>query len=334
MEDSFPENISSGTHRLSIVQKLTETVQRLQISVDHFQARRSTVVAYSDDFGSEWDKKSVVGRALEKYVKEHAIKVLGLNDKVIESEWTLLASELFASSSDIRPSEWELRIDWDEKGLTPWTKHIAVIFAARFLQEHRLGSFPLLQDSVEPGEVVQAFLKAIHELKGVYHRTHSAKRHRRETRWDTSHRSRSRSRRVQLLNTRKRRLKGAHLSGDALEILMLLGEGGMSSEDSEGVPGCPDRRYFVKQLPWRAPSLTAWLHQIDSLPLIYARHYFSRTYQERARIPSQLLSTNCQPPSGLPVSFYCEEWLASRSEWVLAKLRIMGQRLLLPTISL
>lgn len=107
----------------------------------------------------------------------------------------------------------------------------------------------------------------------------------------------------------------------------------MSDEESEGPPGAPDRRYFVKLLPWRAPSLTAWLHQIDSLPVAYARPYSNRTYRQRTRIPSQSVSEKCNPPINLPVTFYCKKWLTSQSEWVLTKLRIMKEEFLLPSIS-
>jgi hypothetical protein len=138
---------------------------------------------------------------------------------------------------------------------------------------------------------------------------------------------------VQLFNSRKRKLKSIQASEDALGLLEMLGAEGMSSEESEGELRLPGRRYLIKSLPWRAPDLTAWLHEIDSLPAAYARPYSSRTYQQRTRVPSNLVSKKCRPPIGLPASFYRQEWLATRSEWVVAKLQIMRGQCVLPPLS-
>jgi hypothetical protein len=95
-------------------------------------------------------------------------------------------------------SERNLRIDWEENGVTPWTKHVAVIFEARFLQEHRMGSFPLLQNNIEPGAVANAFLKVVHALKDMYGRVYSNGYSRKQSNPDVSRRHRHRSRRNQV----------------------------------------------------------------------------------------------------------------------------------------
>jgi hypothetical protein len=98
----------------------------------------------------------------------------------------------------------------------------------------------------------------------------------------------------------------------------------MSSEESEGEVGALHRRYHVKELPWRAPELTSWLHQVDLLPMGRKAGVSSQERDRRYRIlgEKRLISTTRQPPTGLPSSFYREEWLGSRPQWMQTSLEI------------
>ncbi|PVF92818.1 hypothetical protein CPB86DRAFT_801713 [Serendipita vermifera] len=256
-------------------------MQRLRVAVDQFQAEKAIHSKHLHDqvLGPICLDESI----LERYVREHALQILGLDPKISSSEWLLPETTTSLLPDKHTSLREELRIDWDQNGLTPWTKHIAVIFEARFLQEQRLGSFPLLVGAIRPGSVARIFIKSVLNWKATYAR---------------------------LYISRKRRVNSNGLPDDALQTLELLGAEGMSSADSEGEETEHDH-YLVKLHPWRAPTLTAW---------------------KRPRIPSEKVSETRDPPSGLPESFYSQEWLLLRSEWAKEKLAVLTMEWTLPDI--
>jgi hypothetical protein len=136
---------------------------------------------------------------------------------------------------------------------------------------------------------------------------------------------------AKLYISRKRRINSNNLSTVALETLEILGVEGMSSADSEGEMES-DQPYYVKLHPWRAPALTAWLHEIDTLPISSNNSYSSRVYKKRPRVLGQQISEVRDPPKGLPVSFYNQEWLLSRSEWAKESLDICQTSYVLPGV--
>jgi hypothetical protein len=208
--------MSSTTISLEVIRNLINGVRRLQVTVDQFRAQRSINDFNRDACVQEprvYSKDACIlevrdmscreayklTRRSQKYVKEHAVHVLGLDSNILTSDWALPSSDLFLSTSD-SSSEGNLRIDWEETGVTPWTRHIAVIFEGLFLQEHRLGSFPLLQDHIEPGAVAHTFLKVVQALKEVYNSIHSAKESHKRSNPDVSRRYRRSSRCRQVLS--------------------------------------------------------------------------------------------------------------------------------------
>jgi hypothetical protein len=70
-------------------------------------------------------------------------------------------------------SKGELRVDWEDTGVTKWTKHIGAIFEARFLSEHRKGSFPHLKGDIQSGDIARLFIAFVVNLKLVYAQTHA-----------------------------------------------------------------------------------------------------------------------------------------------------------------
>lgn len=139
---------------------------------------------------------------------------------------------------------------------------------------------------------------------------------------------------TQLSATRKAKSSHYQLPAAASEVIQALGLEGMSSEESEGEVGSKNRRYFVKMLPWRAPSLTAWLYQLDALPAPSGRGLSSRIYHKRNRVVGERLSKTRQPPPGMPSTFYCQSWLASRTTTSQVRLMISLQLICLPHIPL
>ncbi|CAG8657140.1 3285_t:CDS:2, partial [Acaulospora colombiana] len=102
-------------------------------------------------------------------------------------------------------------------------------------------------------------------------------------------------------------------------------------EESDGEVGRMDRQYRIKTLPWRARTLTDWLHSLDQLPPETAQKPNSRA--ARHRLPSRIQSENHTPPHHLPTSFYDREWLESQSNSSRAALKITNDKLELPDLA-
>jgi hypothetical protein len=98
---------------------------------------------------------------------------------------------------------------------------------------------------------------------------------------------------------------------DAKDAIQALGIDGMSSEDSEGEVGRSDRKFFIKQLPWRHLELTRWLHQLDTLPPPSAQPLGTRSYitRIRTRQKGNSFSLTRRPPKGLSQAYFDLDWL-------------------------
>jgi hypothetical protein len=109
-------------------------------------------------------------------VEEYALHLLGIDKKASPNQWPVanldLAPALRKRESKYSLQEGEqLHLDLDEKDITAWTKHIAVIFESLFSSEHRRGSFPGLNGSVERGKAARVFLDLALRLKSRYARS-------------------------------------------------------------------------------------------------------------------------------------------------------------------
>ena len=96
----------------------------------------------------------------------------------------------------------------------------------------------------------------------------------------------------------------------------------MSSEESDGAVGTK-RSFHIKILPWRAPELTVWLHNVDNLSLVNEDGVtLSSRAVFRARFLSHKVSTFRKPLKGLPASFYNSDWLVKRDPVEVSNLRM------------
>lgn len=68
------------------------------------------------------------------------------------------------------PSHEMMLLDLHIVGITRWTKRLAIIFEVDFFKERRLGSYPLLTVTVQPGDAVLAFIQYSLHLKEYYSR--------------------------------------------------------------------------------------------------------------------------------------------------------------------
>lgn len=105
-------------------------------------------------------------------MKKHALYRLGIQVKD-PATWPLPEPqrvERFYSTGEhiIGPQIQFLKIDWNVRGVTSWTRRAAVLFAVEFAGEHRLGSFPTLNRPPPPLEIVQIFINYIKHLKDLY----------------------------------------------------------------------------------------------------------------------------------------------------------------------
>jgi hypothetical protein len=106
----------------------------------------------------------------------------------------------------------------------------------------------------------------------------------------------------------------------------------MSSEESDGEIGT-QRNFKIRNLPWRDPDLTRWLHRVDSLPTRNAQN--SRLVQRwisRQRNVSDLESTRKKSLTGLPINFYKSEWLMGQDRRSRARLNVDTTAFNLPKI--
>ncbi|KAG8753881.1 hypothetical protein FRC14_005647 [Serendipita sp. 396] len=206
-------------------------------------------------------------------------------------------------------------MNWEHPGLTPWTKHLAVISEGNFLAEHRKGSFPLINQVILPGEILRIFIRYILHLKQVRAENPESKLRRKRQ-------ARRRERRRQKLEWRKKVVSQYDLPSAALDVLELLGSRGMSSEESEEDIYSKSRHYHIKTLPWRASSLTEWLRGIDYLSTAKPRNSVGRFPRRPHRSPISLVSEYHQPPTGLPPSFYSSVWLKAQSPKAISALKL------------
>ncbi|PVF91139.1 hypothetical protein CPB86DRAFT_854736 [Serendipita vermifera] len=238
---------------------------------------------------------------LKRYIKEHAVQLLGLARGTSSEQADLSDSEAVAKS----PCEsWifhnqsgaKLQMDWKE------TKSAREVLSLNLMEPYNLGST----------------LKRIGQLP----------RDQSPSWWRDSVLGG-----MQDVSSRKQLLLRHQFPTAATSILEELGVEGMSSEESEGEIGSKNRRYFVKVLPWRSEALTTWLHQIDRLPAP-RRGKGTRQYTRRTRILNRPLpvSKNRTIPTGLPRAFYREEWIASASKSALARLEVSEENIPIPRI--
>jgi hypothetical protein len=227
-----------------------------------------------------------------------------------------------------------LTVDWKKPGLTDWTRRAGVLFEADFMNEYRLGSFPLLLEPPVSGEAACAFINYV-----LHRKSGSAT--------DSKRASRRRTRRqkacifsplfcvhAQLYNQRLKTLQRLEFPDAALNAIRLLGTAGMSSEESEGEVGKMDRTYHISTLAWRASSLNDWLRGVDKLPSTVATSS-RRTYTRHLRTTGYLTVVSSRsPPTGLPVSFYNNAWLESRSNLTRMALQVSDKALELPSVSM
>lgn len=105
----------------------------------------------------------------------------------------------------------------------------------------------------------------------------------------------------------------------------------MSSDESEGELRTPDRRFFVRVVPWRNPMITKWLHDVDHLP--WPETESLRT-PERPSVKRLMGShiTSRSPPPRLPRALYSEAWLLQLSPVNIARLQVSTAMLQLPNI--
>lgn len=279
-------------------------------------------------------ESSVRNRDLLKgSIKEHAMYFLGIRHGESPNQWPVpnptSVQEINKSQRLMdhvplgdRPNE-KLSLDWANSGLTNWTKYVAAAFVADFLSENREKSFSLKEDP-DLGEILRIFIRFVLHLKAVFVKRPNGSPISNVDEY-AKKRARKRSRRRQILKLRVSIVSQYEIPGQALKALHLLGIDGMSSEESEGEVGQKDRQYRVKKVPWRSSAITHWLHSIDQLPL-------DERYK-RSRIPSDLQSDRCTPPSHLPLSFYNWDWLESRSPLFRDTLDITEETIDLPDLA-
>lgn len=253
---------------------------------------------------------------LKEAVRRHARLRLGVQDLRTPESWPQADMNAVADFEGDRTYFHpgllmkSLRLDWDNPGLSLWTRAVANVFEVDFRLEYEIGSFPELSGVPDGGIVATIFLNYVKGLKRVhklrqFHFEPALKEARRRS-------SRSRERRVKLWKRRLDRIKTHNLSAFAMEMITTLGIDGMSSDDSEGEIGSKHRLLRRKNLPWRSPGLTKWLHHIDLLPkdsATSARWQAGRP-QRLIRLDDPRISVRCRIPVGLPSSFYDRNWIS------------------------
>jgi hypothetical protein len=101
------------------------------------------------------------------------------------------------------------------------------------------------------------------------------------------------------------------------DVAVQLGVNGASSDES----GAENRKYVIKIIKWRSAKLTPYLQLIDQNMFRstgLGKNLPGNAPRQRIRLPGATLSRG-QAPSGLPLNFYDETWLAGLSEmdWAL-----------------
>lgn len=61
-----------------------------------------------------------------------------------------------------------LRMDWNIRGATSWSRRVGAAFEADFIVEFRLGSFPTVNSLPEKGEIAHTFNTYVKHLKARY----------------------------------------------------------------------------------------------------------------------------------------------------------------------
>lgn len=101
-----------------------------------------------------------------------------------------------------------------------------------------------------------------------------------------------------------------------LDILDVLGDDGMSTDESVVDPDTGATRYIVTKPEWRHPELHNWLNTFDQL------HHWSHIESwslnkhgafTHSRTGSQRVHQKSHVPKGLPINAYDPEWIESRS---------------------
>lgn len=113
-----------------------------------------------------------------------------------------------------------------------------------------------------------------------------------------------------------------------MDLVEALDVEGVSSEESEGEIG-GERTFKVKNLAWRSPELTTWLHRIDKLPTknSLGEVIHKRTAQRR-RQTSDLVSESRPPVPSLKSNMYNQSWLQRRPTRYIKQLCADGEFLL------
>jgi hypothetical protein len=101
-----------------------------------------------------------------------------------------------------------------------------------------------------------------------------------------------------------------------------LGIHGMSGDESDHANGGGEATYMILLVPWRDPSVTAWLRVLDSLHLrsrYRCEYHATPGMWPHFRIPS--LREDTRPAvHHLPKNFYQPNWLNARNKFQLDEL--------------
>ncbi|KAG8767260.1 hypothetical protein FS842_004489 [Serendipita sp. 407] len=342
LDSNFIRNV------METLELLTSRIMQLQIQVEENKlstsAPRGKVELGNEMFCGDTHgrrkggKRSIDINRLRKTLRRQAHERLGIDVKQPCGTWPSIdrkTSERYDANElpELGPTLQDFVLDWEAPGLTKWTRDCVTLFSHEFCSLHRSQAFPELRFvPVSAATVKESFRDYVLYLKRRYLKEQTNPRSAAKERADADRRSRIANRRRQLLGRRLALMHHHKFPEDSIKMVEGLDIDGMSSEQSEGDVGSA-REFRIKQLPWRSPDLTAFLHRIDKLPTKNGDNKILRQRSnERRRVTADLRSTRRLPISGLPVNLYRSEWLQGLSERDQKRLNVVDKAFKFPKI--
>ncbi|KAI6041937.1 hypothetical protein EDC04DRAFT_2564912, partial [Pisolithus marmoratus] len=210
----------------------------------------------------------------------------------------------------------------DLQGLphSKWNKSAVLVFATEYLKHHQghQGENHTLED------VSKAWLTHVMALRMRYKHKQldelDKKEHKARNQWC--------QRKHELYS---RHLQTAHeykdIKDHAVAIVELLGQDGMSSDESDQEGHLGEATYYILDKDWHSRQVTSWLRMLDSLHLCL---WYKSKWQATAgawphfRMAS-LNESKGAPVKELPVDFYCCNWYGAQSTFAREQLQAQEQ---------
>ncbi|CAA7270752.1 unnamed protein product [Cyclocybe aegerita] len=192
------------------------------------------------------------------------------------------------------------RLDLQGQAQSAWNRSAAEVFALDFIKKNNLVSSThrrVIYLFFQHLKYLQCKLKL--KMRGDAAVAAAAQRNRRALRRDS------------LYHRQLRTAQWNEFLKHHVRIIKALGVNGMSSDESDTDVDGDMVGYRVRMPEWRSPSLTSWLHAIDSVYMMERRKTRIRGALPHLRIYALgPFSTSERFVAGLPINAYSQPWLA------------------------